>query len=65
MPSTPQYETRFIKPFRYNDDSQPPVNHRAGFVMCPGNIDLGDLGVVAHHFQVAMAEQRLQGEEVA
>jgi aminoglycoside phosphotransferase len=33
--------------------------------MCPGNIDLGDLGVVAHHFQVAMAEQRLQGEEVA
>ena len=45
--------------------SQPPVIRWAGFVVCLGNIDLGDLGVVAHHFQRAVAEQRLQGKDIA
>jgi len=45
--------------------SQPPVIRRAGFVVRPGNVDLGDLGAVAHHFQGAVTKQRLQGENIA
>jgi hypothetical protein len=34
-------------------------------MVCLGKIDLGDLGVVAHHLQGAVTEQRLQGEDIA
>ena len=44
---------------------QTPIICRAGFVVCLGNIDLDDLGVVTHHLQQAVTEQRMQGDNIA
>jgi len=45
--------------------SQPPVIRRAGFAVGLFHVYLGDLGIMTHHVQTAMAQQHLQGKDIS